>query len=141
MAETEKEKLNENLRDALESMVWQFGYRGVKNNKPIIWTGGLSALDEAFEVLGWEDPHYLPEKGCTCEVEGCMEPDTCGTHWEKGDDLYLRLCSKHYQDTYSGKSRPPIKQYAIEWESKRDPTTGILPIEKLIDSESKGGKE
>ena len=48
-------------KDALEEMVWQFGHRGVKNNQPIIWTGGLSALESAFEALGWEDPHYLPE--------------------------------------------------------------------------------
>ena len=38
------------LREALEGMVWQFGYRGVKSGRPIIWTGGLSALEEAFEA-------------------------------------------------------------------------------------------
>lgn len=118
------------LRDALEDMVFQFGYRGVKNKKPIIWTGGLSALEEAFEVLGWEDPHYLPEEGYTCEVVGCMEAGTCGTHW--GDSkLYLRLCSKHYHQSYGKAPMPPIKQWALDREAKRNPKTGILPLEAL----------
>lgn len=112
------------VKDALESMVWQFGYRGVKNGKPIIWTGGLSALEEAFEVLGWEDPHYLPDaEGYCCEIKGCVEPDTCGTHW--GDSpLYLRLCSKHYRDSYSGKDCPEVKEWAIKREATRDKKQG-----------------
>ena len=113
------------IREALEEMVWQFGYRGVKNNKPMIWTGGLSALEEAFEVLGWDDPHYLPDaEGYCCEVEGCVEPDTCGLHW---GDLYLRVCSKHHIDCFQGKPRPPIKQWAIDREAQRDPITRVLP--------------
>ena len=115
------------IKLALEAMVGQFGYRGVKHGKPMIWTGGLSALEEAFEALGWEDPHYLPEEGYTCEIEGCMEPDTCGTHWSEGDDLYLRICSKHHCESCSGKPRPPVKKYALEREATRDPITGILP--------------
>ena len=68
-------------KEVLEDIVFQFGYRGVKNKKPVIHTAGLSALEEAFEVLGWDDPHYLPEQGYTCEVVGCMEEDTYGMHW------------------------------------------------------------
>lgn len=109
------------------AMVMQFGYRGVKNNKPIIWTGGLSALEGAFIALGWDDPHYLPEQGYTCEVKGCMEEDTCGMHW--GDSpLYLRLCSKHHMQAWRGEPMPEIKQYALDREAKRDPETGILPL-------------
>jgi len=116
-------------REALEDMVFQFGHRGVKNKKPMIWTGGLSALESAFEVLGWDDPHYLPEEGYTCEVVGCMEPDTAGTHW--GDNkLYLRLCHKHFTDSISGKPMPEIKKWALEREAKRDPNTRILPLER-----------
>ena len=111
------------LREALESMVWQFGYRGVKNGKPNIHTGGLSALEEAFEALGWDDPHYLPEEGCTCEVVGCMQADTCGTHW---GDLYLRLCGQHCSYANDNKPRPPIKQWALDREAKRDSITGVL---------------
>jgi hypothetical protein len=112
-------------KEALEDMVWQFGYRGVKDNKPVIHTGGLSALEGAFEALGWEDPHYLPEEGYTCEVVGCMEPDTCGTHWGK---LYLRLCYEHYLQSEMGKPMPAIKQWALDREAKRDPHTRILRL-------------
>ncbi len=111
-------------------MVFQFGYRGVKNNKPVIHTGGLSALEETFEALGWDDPHYLPEQGYTCEVVGCMNEDSAGTHW--GDSkVYLRLCHKHYAQSYSGIPIPPIKQYALDREAKRDTNTGILPLENV----------
>lgn len=40
--------------DALIGMVQQFAFR---TDKGALWTGGLSALEEAFEVLDWEDPH------------------------------------------------------------------------------------
>ena len=63
------------LQDALESMVCQFAYwsEGVGGYT----TGGLSALEEAFEVLGWEDPHPAPE--ARCDEPGCMKQRTCGT--------------------------------------------------------------
>ena len=110
-------------REALESMVFQFGHRGTKNGKPTLYTGGLSALEEAFEVLGWTDPHYLPEEGYTCEIEGCIEPNSCGVTW---GGYYLQLCSKHYRDSTRCFPCPKIKVYAIEREKKRDPITGIL---------------
>lgn len=116
-------------KEALEGMVWQFGYRTVHDGKPNINTGGLSALEDAFEVLGWEDPHYLPEEGCTCEVVGCMEPDICGTHW---GELYLRLCSKHHRQSYTDipgdrSQLSPIKQYALDRETTRCKEHRILP--------------
>ena len=49
------------LREALLDMVWQFGRIGTQDGKCVIRTGGLSALEQAFKVLGWDDPHYLPE--------------------------------------------------------------------------------
>ena len=104
------------LREALESMVFQFGYRGVKNGQPTIWTGGLSALEEAFEALGWDNPTILPEEGLTCEVEGCMEEDTCGMRW---GDMYLRVCSQHHMDCVHGLERPAVKAYAIHREAQR----------------------
>lgn len=66
---------NERLRDALEDMVWQFAHRG--NNKRRRWltTGGLSALEYAFDVLGWDDPHYTTEGAC--EIKGCANWATC----------------------------------------------------------------
>ena len=89
------------LRDALEDMVFQFGYRGVRDNKPIIHTAGLSALELAFDVLGWDDPHFIEEKGNTCEVEGCAKDICCGTPaW---DGLYLCLCHEHSKDLEDNK--------------------------------------
>ena len=114
-------------RQALENMVFQFGHRGVKKGKPMIGSGCLSALEEAFEALGWDDPHFLPEEGYTCEVVGCMEADTCGTSWGN-NKLYLRLCSKHSRQKYTGFPMPSIKQYALDREAKRDPITGNLPM-------------
>ena len=113
----------EKFRDALEDMVFQFGYRDVKNNKPVIHTAGLNALEYAFDALGWKDPHYLPEEGYTCEVIGCVEADAAGTYW---GDLYLRLCGTHTQEAFEKKTRPPIKQWALDREAKRDPLTRIL---------------
>lgn len=116
--------MSDKYKDALEDMVWQFGYRGVKNGKPMMWTGGLSALEHAFDVLGWEDPHYFPDaEGYCCEIVGCVEPDTCGLHW---GGYYLRLCSKHGQDEFEGKTCPDVKQYAKDREVKRNPKTGIF---------------
>ena len=110
--------MTEMYRDALESMAWQFGYRGVKNGMPVIHTGGLSALEEAFDALGWEDPHYLPEEGYTCEVAECMEADTCGMPWAENKP-YLRLCSDHHMQAVRGEPMPPIKQWAVDREAKR----------------------
>jgi hypothetical protein len=43
---------------ALEELCYQFGRRG---DDGTIGTGGLSALEAAFKVLGWPDP-YTPPK-------------------------------------------------------------------------------
>lgn len=48
-------------RDALVDMVMQFSYDGEKDGQPVLHTGGLSALEGAFAVLGWPDPYALPE--------------------------------------------------------------------------------
>jgi hypothetical protein len=45
------------LREALEDMVGQFAYETGRLGE--ITTGGLSALEHAFSVLGWDDPHVL----------------------------------------------------------------------------------
>ena len=111
------------MKEALEDMVMQFGYRGVANKRPMITTGGLSALESAFEALGWDDPHYLKEEGNTCEIVGCMEESVSGLRWGK---YYLRLCSKHSSMAFKKKRRPPVKKYAIERELKRDKKTGYL---------------
>lgn len=53
-----KDDPDEDLRGALEDMVWQFGYKfnGKGRTAASISTGGLSALEWAFDVLDWDDP-------------------------------------------------------------------------------------
>jgi hypothetical protein len=79
----------ERLRVALKSMVRQFAY---VSDGPKYRTGGLMALEDAFEVLGWSDPKDAPE--IKCQAEGCIKEATCGTPTKDG---YKRLCGKHYK--------------------------------------------
>lgn len=111
-------------KDALEDMLWQFAYRGVKSKKPCLFNGGLSALEHAFDVMGWDNPHYVEEIN-TCDVEGCCEWYSCQLHWE---GMYVCLCSEHGDDCFEQKPRPKLKQRTINREAKRDPITGILPM-------------
>lgn len=115
--------MGNNYKEALECMVWQFGYRGVVDGKPTIWSGGLSALKEAFDALGWDNPHFIPEEGNTCEVVGCLEELSAQTHW---DGMYVCICSRHYIDSYSQKPRPLMKEWAYEREATRG-EDGRLP--------------
>ncbi len=109
------------LREALEDMVWQFGFKGSKGRSPILYTGGLSALEGAFEALGWNDPHRVSIEAL-CEVKGCSEWATCGTVW---GDLYLLLCGDHYSQAEKATPRPPIRAHAIKREKRRGPD-GVL---------------
>ncbi len=62
-----------------------------------IWTGGLSTLENAFDVLGWEDPHPLPDR--RCDEPGCMKDATCGWPTRPGgtglNGGYRRTCGDH----------------------------------------------
>lgn len=113
------------MEEALTAMVLQFGYRGVKNGNPIVWAGGLSVLEAAFIALGWDDPHYLPEEGYTCEVLGCMEEPKSGTHW---GGHYLHLCAHHLHlhANIQGTACPSVKQWVIDREAWENPSTGVL---------------
>jgi len=86
----------ERLREALVDMVNQFAY---PTRGPKISTGGLSALEDAFEVLGWEDPHPTPER--KCDEPGCDEHSTCGWPSPGG---YRRTCFEHGKDEIWGAS-------------------------------------
>jgi len=44
------------IKAALIGMVYQFAYRETKDGKEILWHGCMSALEEAFQALGWESP-------------------------------------------------------------------------------------
>lgn len=105
------------IRDALESMVWQFAYRRAENGFPVLATGGLSALEEAFAALGWEDDAHVVDEECACDVGGCPEWSTGGAYW--GDDNHLRLCHKHLGQAIVKLPRPPLKARALERQAKK----------------------
>lgn len=111
-------------KEALESMVWQFAHRGVKGGTSILYTGGLSALESAFEALGWEDPHVVEDCDLLiCDVEGCAEFVTNqGVNW--ADKGYWCLCHNH---GFSKEPFPKMKQRAIDREASRD-EDGCLPL-------------
>lgn len=97
------------LREALEDMLFQFGYRGVKDGKRILHTGGLSALEHAFGVLGWEDPHVVTDDS-GCEIAGCHDWASCVGPYPRSrakastaSDMagFGYLCTNHYF-TWSG---------------------------------------
>ena len=120
-------------KEALESMVWQFAYRGTREGKPILYNGGLSALEEAFGTLGWENPHVLEDSasmdGVTCDVAGCMEFTVAqGGMW--ADTGYWCLCEKHSPLSRQGNKQPEMKQRALDREARRDPVTRCLPSGK-----------
>lgn len=94
MNNEEHEEVVESLRDALQDMTYQFAYRSTIDGKAHLTTGGLSALELAFDMLGWADPHPLPDEMLCqrvgCELEGIMGIPT--------DDGYKRVCLKHGND-------------------------------------------
>jgi hypothetical protein len=111
-------------KGALESMVWQFAYR---RGGPYFSTGGLAALEEAFETLGWKDPHKVSEsEGSFCDVKGCHEFSECGGGaWSETG--YWMLCGEHYAQARKNQPQPEMKPTAIKREASRDPSTGCLP--------------
>ena len=76
-------------------MLYQFAYDGVKDGRPVLHTGGLSALEYAFEVLGWDDPYVIPNPiWCDAPIEPrCPNRTTSGTPTPEG---YKRFCSEHF---------------------------------------------
>ena len=83
----------EEIKGFAEDVAYQFGYYFPIKDMLYISTGGLSTLERAFDILGWNDPHHVPE--CECEVPGCHEHATCGTPTKDG---YKRVCGKHFAE-------------------------------------------
>ena len=81
------------LVEFAEDVAYQFGYYCQNKGRLHITHGGLSTLERAFDILGWENPHPVPE--CECEIDGCYEYATCGTPTKEG---YKRLCYKHWKE-------------------------------------------
>ena len=76
------------LREALIGMVHQFAHWS--DTVGGFCTGGLSALEEAFEVLDYDEPQPMPE--LQCGVGGCKRQIAAGTNTPEG---YKRTCVKH----------------------------------------------
>ena len=83
----------EDLKEFANDVAYQFGYYCQNNGQLCITHGGLSTLEWAFDILGWENPHPVPE--CECEFDGCHEHATCGTPTKYG---YKRVCGKHFNE-------------------------------------------
>ena len=83
----------EEIKGFAEDVAYQFGYYFPIKDILHISTGGLSTLEWAFRILGWNDPHPVPE--CECEFPGCHKHATCGTPTKDG---YKRVCGKHFAE-------------------------------------------
>ena len=94
----------EEIKGFAEDVAYQFGYYFPIKDILYISTGGLSTLEWAFRILGWNDPHPVPE--CECEFPGCHEHATCGTPTKDG---YKRVCGKHFAELYRDESEAELK--------------------------------
>lgn len=81
------------LKEFAADVVYQYGYKIICNGRLHLTAGGLSTLESAFDILGWEDPKPFPEG--ECEMDGCHEYATCGTPTPDG---YKRVCGKHFSE-------------------------------------------
>ena len=75
------------LEAGLVDMCCQFAFWSSKGGH---WTGGMSALEGAFGLLDWDDPHLAPE--CCCDEPGCKKQISCGT---PSPDGYRNTCWGH----------------------------------------------
>ena len=94
----------EEIKEFAEDVAYQFGYYFPIKDMLYISTGGLSTLEWAFRILGWNDPHPVPE--CECEVPGCHEHANCGTQTKDG---YKRVCGKHFVELTRKEAEAALK--------------------------------
>lgn len=88
-----KEKQIEELREAVESLLYQHCSKIVTAKGLALSHNFLSANEAAFDVLGWDGPTKLvPE--LECDVDGCRQHATCGL---PGEDRYYRVCKSHFR--------------------------------------------
>ena len=80
----------EEIKEFAEDVAYQFGYYLPGKDGLVLSTGGLSTLEWAFRILGWDDPRPVPE--CECEIPGCHDHADCGIPTKDG---YKHVCGKH----------------------------------------------
>jgi hypothetical protein len=83
----------DDMKEFAADVAYQYGYYGQYNGRLHIGHGGLSTLEWAFDILGWDNPHPVPE--FECEIDGCHEHATCGAPTSDG---YKRMCGKHFAE-------------------------------------------
>ena len=77
-------------KEIIEGLLYQFAYQGEKGGRAMLWTGGMSALERAFDFIGWDNPHFVPEM--ECEIEGCHSFADCGLSTPNG---VIQVCTNH----------------------------------------------
>lgn len=117
-------------REALEDMVYQFAYRidGKGRIPPRLGNMGLSALEHAFSVLGWDNAQDMPDS--SCDIKRCQRWPHAGVPFPNGD--YLSLCSEHRAMMEIGDStlinnKRPDRGYDAEERKKRLERFGSKP--------------
>jgi hypothetical protein len=87
---------DERLAEFAEDVARQFGY-WIAGDVGGLTAGGLSTLEEAFAILGWDDPHPVPDR--RCDEPGCMADGTMGWPTRPGgtglNGGYRRTCFEH----------------------------------------------
>lgn len=78
------------MKEGLEAVARQYGIV----SQGLIHTGGMSVLEEVFDLLGWDDPCPAP-KDRVCDVDGCGNAVSCG--WSS-DEGYRLTCGDHYRN-------------------------------------------
>ena len=118
------------LTDALEDVVWQYAGRIVKGRRRHIHDNALSAMEHAFDVLGYTRPlHDVHKITEGCDIRRCPEWDVAG--WHNGDGRYVRVCRKHFSalrpDPDTGKvANLPLSVKAARREVRRCSECGVL---------------
>ncbi len=77
-------------REIIEDLCRQYALPCPQPSCFHLGTGGLSVLEQAFDFLGWDDPHPMPSM--QCDEPGCTEGQSCGTPSKDG---YRRTCGEH----------------------------------------------
>ena len=104
----------EEIKGFAEDVAYQFGYYFPIKDILYISTGGLSTLEWAFRILGWNDPHPVPE----CEGRLVVLP--CGTdvnlvrdgHTYKADHWNHTLTA--FRDAPENKSGMQVALFSIK---------------------------
>jgi hypothetical protein len=79
--------------EVLQDMCYQLAF--TLDSPPRLTTGGLSELEDAFRLLGWDDPHPLPWR--QCQHEECQRT---ATYAKLTPDSYRRLCGEHSMELF-----------------------------------------